>query len=107
MITGVRLRVTSPVVSWVSLEETRHVVRLTLDEEVVRYCLMMFNALVMNHTYGIAATLDGMQTTVGMVKTWVLNVTDTSFIKRPVISLDKKYWIRKFGFIFQCLCEFY
>ena len=107
IIAGVRLRVTSPVISWVSLEQTRHVVRLTLDKEVVRYCLMKFNALVMNHTYGIAATLDGIQNTVAIMKMWVLNVTNTSFMQQPVISLDIKFWIRIFGFNFRCLCEFY
>ena len=80
MIAGVRLIVTLPVVIWVSLERTRHGRKLTSVEEVVRYCLMMFNALVKNHTYGIAVTVDGIKKTVTMVKTWVLNVTDTSFI---------------------------
>ena len=82
---GVTLRVTLPAVSWVSLERTRHGRKLSSVEEVVRYCLVVFNALVKNHTYGIAATGDGMTHTVAIMKMWVLNVTDTSFIQRPVI----------------------
>ena len=55
---------------------------------------MMFNALVMNHTYGIAATLDGMQTTVTMMKMWVLNVTDISIHLYNDVSF---HWIKNIG----------
>ena len=53
-----------------------------MDKEVVRYCLMMFSALAANHTYGIAVTMDGIGTTVAIMKMWVLNVTDTSSMQR-------------------------
>ena len=64
---------------------------LTLAKEVVQYCLTMFSALATNHTYGIAVTVDGINTTttVAIIMMWELNVTDTSSIQRPV-SLDKK-----------------
>ena len=49
------------------------------------------DALGKNHTYGIAVTLDGiMHPPVTIMMTWVLNVTDVSFIQRTIISLDKK-----------------
>ena len=55
---------------------------LTMVEEVVQYCLTMFAAVVMNHTYGIVSTsVDGIMTytAIGMVVMQVLIATDIRY----------------------------
>jgi hypothetical protein len=58
-----------------------------MAEEVVQYCLATLSALVMNHTYGSAVTLDGMCMTLivtFIVSMWVLIVTD---VRHAVIDI--------------------
>jgi hypothetical protein len=47
-------------------------------QEVVLYCLTTSSALVMNHSYGNAVTVDGMCMALGVpiFMMWVLIVTD-------------------------------
>ncbi|CAB4028764.1 Hypothetical predicted protein [Paramuricea clavata] len=47
-----------------------------MAQEVVQHCLTTFDALVANHTYGNAVTMDGMWLTASMIGMWVLIVTD-------------------------------
>ena len=49
----------SSAVSWVSLERIQSDSGLTMAKEVVLYCFLILNALVMNHLSGIAVRMDG------------------------------------------------
>ncbi len=60
---------------------------LTLEEELVQYCLKMFSAqLVMNHTYGIAVMVGGMHMTVIILKMLVSNVINFPGIQRSKLD---------------------
>jgi hypothetical protein len=88
---GLKRKVPLSVVSWVLLEWMRQGRMLTMAKEVVQYCLMMFAALVTNHTYGIANTVDGMFTSiVVIVMMQVLIATDIghSSLGSGFIGLD-------------------
>ena len=55
-------------------------------QEVVQYFLTISSALVMNHSYGNAVTVDGMciALCVPIIMTWVLIVTD---VRHTVIDI--------------------
>ena len=74
MIPGILPTVMLCAVSWVSLEQMRQDIELIMVKEVVLSCLMMFDAMVRNHTFGIALTVDGINTTVFIGKMQVWNV---------------------------------
>ena len=60
---------------------------LHMAREVVQYCLTMFVALVMNHTYGIAGTVGGMfTTTIAVLTMLVLTAIDIPGTQRSILN---------------------
>ena len=72
MMIGIIATVPLSVISWASMGLVQPGCKLTMAKEVVQYCLTMFVALVMNHTFGSAVTLGGRITTVTILKMLVL-----------------------------------
>ena len=82
IVPGVLPIVMSFAVSWASLEQFGQEMLLITVKEVVPSCWSMFAAMAMNHTFGIALIMDGINTPVHKGKR-VWNVQ----CARKVISL--------------------
>ena len=63
-----------------------------MAEKVVQYCLRTLSALVTNHIYGNAVTVDGMGCTVAIIRMWVLIVTD---VRNAVIDIGLEFLLIK------------
>ena len=76
MMSGILPTVMLSAVSWVSLERMRQDIELIMVKEVVPSCLIMLHAMERNRTFGIALTVDGIDTnlTVAIREMQVWNV---------------------------------
>jgi uncharacterized membrane protein HdeD (DUF308 family) len=86
MIPGILPTVMSSAVSWVSPERMKYEVELIMVKELVVFCWMMLSAMVMNHTFGIALIVDGINMTVSMGKMQVWNVTNIAISQECILG---------------------
>jgi hypothetical protein len=82
MIPGILPTVMFSAVSWVSLALTQLENELFMVKEVVPSCLVMLDAMVRNHTFGIALIVDGINMTVpiGRMQVWIVCARTVTFL---------------------------
>ena len=94
MIIGMIVSVPLSVVSLVLLEQMQLGKNtLTIVKDMLQYCLTRFDALAMNHTSGIAATMNGKFTTVAIVKMLVLTAINIRNIQQTTGQWKLNYFM--------------